>query len=56
MSINSINEANDSINNGDVRSVLNGQAKSAGGYFWCRHGEKFNIPIYEKQGRKKKIS
>ena len=51
---NSINEANDSINNGDVRSVLNGQAKSAGGYFWCRHGEKFNLPTYEKQGRKSK--
>lgn len=52
----SINEANESINSGDVRSVLCGQAKSAGGYFWCRHGEKFNIPIYEKKGRKKKIS
>lgn len=50
---NSINEANDSIYSGDVRSVLNNQAKSAGGYFWCRHGEKFNVPIYEKQGRKK---
>lgn len=53
---NSINEANESINSGDVRSVLCGQAKSAGGYFWCRHGEKFNFPIYDKQGRKKKIS
>lgn len=50
----SINEANDSINSGDVRSVLNGQSKSAGGYFWCRYGEKFNLPTYEKQGRKSK--
>lgn len=52
----SINEANESIDSGDVRSVLCGQAKSAGGYFWCRHDEEFIVPIYGKQGRKKKIS
>lgn len=52
---NSINEANKSIDSGDVRAVLNGQAKSAGGYYWCKNGEIFSVPIYKKSGRHKKV-
>lgn len=51
---NSINEANNSIDRGDVRTVLNGKAKSAGGYFWCRNGEIFSIPTYKKNNISKK--
>lgn len=50
---NSIKEANQSIESGDVRAILNGRVKSAGGYYWCRNGEKFSIPIYNKSGRHK---
>lgn len=51
---NSIIEANESIEHGDVRLVLTGQAKSAGGYFWCRNGDNFVMPKYYKPGRKHK--
>ena len=50
----SIIDANKSIKSGDVRLVLNGKAKSAGGYFWCRNGEIFIMPKYNKSGRKPK--
>lgn len=35
-----------------LNSVLNGTCKSAGGFYWCRHGENFSIPNYQIKGRK----
>lgn len=35
----------------DINSVLNGNCKSAGGYYWCRHGEDFKIPEYKRKRR-----
>lgn len=49
---NSIKEANDSIQTGRVDLVIKGEIKSAGGFYWCRHGEVFSIPEYEREYRK----
>lgn len=35
-----------------LNSVLNGTCKSAGGFYWCKHGENFSIPNYQREGRK----
>ena len=35
-----------------LNSVLYGTCKSAGGFYWCRHGENFSIPNYQREGRK----
>ena len=35
-----------------LSSVLYGTCKSAGGFYWCRHGENFSIPNYQREGRK----
>lgn len=35
-----------------LNSVLNGTCKSAGGFYWCKHEEKFSIPNYQREGRK----
>ena len=35
-----------------LNSVLYGKCKSAGGFYWCRHGENFSIPNYQREGRK----
>lgn len=44
---NSIKEANASLLKGRVDSVIRGTGKSAGGYYWCRHGEVFVFPVYQ---------
>lgn len=31
----------------NINRVLNGYCKSAGGYYWCRHGEEFKMPEYK---------
>lgn len=36
----------------NISAVINGRAKSAGGYYWCMNGKKFEIPQYKRQGRK----
>ena len=36
----------------NVDPVLNGKAHSAGGFYWCRHGEEFSVPEYKRKGRK----
>lgn len=33
-------------------SVLSGRCNSAGGFYWCKHGEKFSVPEYKREGRK----
>lgn len=33
-------------------SVISGRCNSAGGFYWCKHGEDFFIPEYKKEGRK----
>lgn len=38
--------------NVNVCSVLNGRTKSAGGFYWCKHGEHFSIPEYNKQSKR----
>lgn len=35
------------IHASNIGAVLNGMAKSAGGYFWCKSTEKFEIPTYK---------
>ena len=35
-----------------LSSVLYGTCKSAGGFYWCRHGENFSIQNYQREGRK----
>lgn len=48
---NSIKEAENCIGT-HLNSVLHGICKSASGFYWCKHGEKFSIPIYQKAYRK----
>lgn len=48
---NSIKEAENTIGT-RLYSVLNGMCKSAGGFYWCKHGENFFIPNYQREGRK----
>lgn len=33
-------------------SVLSGKCNSANGFYWYKHGEKFYIPEYKREGRK----
>lgn len=33
-------------------SVLSGRCNSAGGFYWCKHGEEFSVPEYKREGRK----
>lgn len=47
----SLNDANNSISYGKVESVLYGNAKSAGGFYWCKSGETFIIPSYSKKSQ-----
>lgn len=35
-----------------ISGVLYGSCHSAGGFYWCKHGDKFSIPKYERIGRK----
>lgn len=35
-----------------ISSVLYGSCHSAGGFYWCKHGDKFSIPKYKRIGRK----
>lgn len=35
-----------------LHSVLSGKCNSAGGFYWCKHGEKFSLPEYKREGRK----
>lgn len=35
-----------------LHSVLSGKCNSAGGFYWCKHGEKFSLPEYKRKGRK----
>ena len=48
---NSIKEVENAIGI-HLSSVLNGMCKSAGGFYWCKHGEEFSIPNYQRKGRK----
>ena len=48
---NSVKEAENVIGV-QLNSVLNGTCKSAGGFYWCRHGENFSVPNYQREGRK----
>lgn len=48
---NSIKEAESAIGT-HLNSVLNGTCKSAANFYWCKHGEKFSIPTYQREGRK----
>ena len=48
---NSKSEIKNTINV-NVSSVLNGSSKSAGGFYWCKHGEEFSLPDYQREGRK----
>lgn len=32
--------------------VLSGKCNSAGGFYWCRHGEEFSMPEYKRPSRK----
>ena len=42
----------ETILNINVSAVLKGRTKSAGGFYWCKHGEKFSVPRYQRDGRK----
>ena len=33
-------------------SVLSGRCNSAGGFYWCKHGEEFSVPEYKRESRK----
>ena len=44
----SVVDANNSIASGNVNSVINKKTKSAGGFYWVRHNEKFIMPKYER--------
>lgn len=43
----SIKDAKKCIGVSGIESVINGRTKSAGGFFWCRHGDLFVMPKYE---------
>lgn len=45
----SMKEANATLSRGRVDSVIQGKSKSAGGYYWCRHGEEFVMPTYQNK-------
>lgn len=47
----SIREAENAIGI-HLSSVLKGTSKSAGGFYWHKHGEKFSMPDYQRSGRK----
>lgn len=44
----SIKDADKCVGISCIESVINGRSKSAGGFFWCKHGDMFIMPEYER--------
>lgn len=44
----SILEANNAVGIKSIGAVINGKTKSAGGFYWVKHGEQFSFPEYQR--------